>query len=443
MTSLFKRKLYDRMMAWKNRTRGKRALLIEGARKVGKTTLVKSFADNEYSSAVYIDFAEPEPGAIELFEHYCSDIPALLSSLASLQGVQLKERDTVFVLDEIQSYPRARQLIKYFVLDGRFDFIETGTPISLRVNTRDIQMPSEEESVEMHPLDFEEWLWANGDSVTFPFLRSRFEARQPLEPPLHNAMMRKYKAYMLVGGMPQAVAEYVGTKDLGRCEEAKKSMIEAYRREMTCIPVNVGSKARMVFDKIPSNLSRRSKAFSPGLVTEGSKTFQYDRSLAWLKESRIVNMCVGSDMSGGGEGRFKCYLLDTGLLMTLASGEGLSTPSEVQLSFIRGKLSMNEGMLFENMVAQELAARHTALRFAEFYDKADDKHIHEVDFILPRGGKIVAIEVKSGVSSRHRSLDLFIERYRKRIDSVFVIHSGDLKVDGDVVYIPIYMSMFL
>ncbi len=220
-------------------------------------------------------------------------------------------------------------------------------------------------------------------------------------------------------------------------------MIEAYRREMTRIPVNVGSKARMVFDKIPSNLSRRSKAFSPGLVTEGSKTFQYDRSLAWLKESRIVNMCVGSDMSGGGEGRFKCYLLDTGLLVTLASGEGLSTPSEVQLSFIRGKLSMNEGMLFENMVAQELAARHTALRFAEFYDKADDKHIHEVDFILPRGGKIVAIEVKSGVSSRHRSLDLFIERYRKRIDSVFVIHSGDLKVDGDVVYIPIYMAMFL
>ena len=443
MADLFKRKLYDRMMEWKSRTRGKRALLVEGARGVGKTTLVKSFVENEYASAVLIDFSRPSADVIELFEHYYYDVPALLSSLAVHCKVPLKERDTVFVFDEIQNYPRARQLIKYFVLDGRFDFIEVGSFISLRKNVRSIQIPSEEEYVEMHPMDFEEWLWANGDVVTVPFLRSRFEAKQPLGPPLHKAMMEKYKTYMIVGGMPRAVADYIATKDFGSCEAAKRSIIVQYRDEMSRIPANSGPHALRIFDSIPANLSRKSKAFSPGLVSEGAKTFQFAGSLAWLKESRIVNVCKGADDQDDADGRFKCYLLDTGLLVTLSSVTGQSVFSDVQLSFIRGRLSINEGMLFENMVAQELAVRHTALRFAEFYDKTDDKHIREVDFILPRGGKIVAIEVKPGVSSRHRSLDLFMERYKKRIDSAYVIHTGDLKADGDVMYIPIYMTMFL
>ncbi len=443
MADAFKRKLYDRMLEWKSRTKGKRALLIEGARGVGKTALTRRFAEKEYSSAVIVDFHDAPADVIEIFEHYYSDVPALLSSLAAYYNVPLRERDTVFVLDEIQRYPRARQLIKYFVSDGRFDFIETGSLISLKKNVRSIQIPSEEECVEMHPMDFEEWLWANGDFVTVPFLRSRFEARQPLEPPLHKAMMERYRTYMMVGGMPEAVAHHVDAKDFGSCEDAKRSIIRQYRDEMSEISVNGGSHALGMFDSIPANLSRRNKAFSPGLVSAGSKAFQYAGSLSWLKESRTVNVCDGTDGLDDADGRFKCYLLDTGLLVTLSSVVGLSSFSDVQLSFIRGRLSINEGMLFENMVAQELAMRHTSLRFAEFYDKSDDKHIHEVDFILPRGGKIVAIEVKPGVSSRHKSLDLFMERYKKRIDSAYVVHAGDLKVDGDVVYIPIYMTMFL
>lgn len=443
MADLFKRKLYDRMLVWKSCTRGKRALLVEGARGVGKTTLVRSFAENEYASMVFIDFSRPSADVIELFEHYYSDIPSLLSSLAVHCNVPLNERDTVFVFDEVQNYPRARQLIKYFVLDGRFDFIETGSLISLRRNVRSIQIPSEEEFIEMHPMDFEEWLWANGDHVTVPFLRSRFEAKLPLESPLHKAMMEKYKTYMIVGGMPHAVARYIVAKDFGSCEEAKRSIIGQYRDEMSGISANGGSYALRIFDSIPANLSRRSKAFSPGLVSEGAKTFQFAGSLSWLKESRFVNICNGTDSMEGADGRFKCYLLDTGLLVTLSSVTGHSAFSNVQLGFIRGRLSIDEGMLLENMVAQELAMRHTALRFAEFYDKTDDKHIHEVDFILPRGGKIVAIEAKPGVSSRHKSLDLFMERYRKRIDSAYVVHTGDLRAEGDVLYIPIYMTMFL
>lgn len=448
MSIVFKRKLYDQMLTWKKTSNGKTALLIEGARRVGKTTVVNEFAMKEYDSAIIIDFLKPLDGTIELFEHYYSDVNLLTSSLAMLYGVKLNERNTVFVFDEVQHYPKARQLIKYLVADGKYDYIETGSLISIRNRVNTIQIPSEEETIQMHPMDFEEWLWANGDEVTSDFIRGCFEELKPVGDVLHKAIMEKYKTYMMVGGMPQSVSAFIETKDFAQCEKAKKTIIDLYRRDMSKIPVNNGIHSLSLFNKLPSLLSRHSKSFRPGVISKGSKSEDYEYSLVWLDESRIINLCyemndpnITIDLDLGD--KFKCYLLDTGLLMTLAFDEGLTSVSDVQMEFIKGRLSVNQGMLFENMVAQELKMNHFNLRYAEFYEKDGDKHLHEVDFIIPNGKKIVPLEVKSGVSSRHRSLDIFMERYKKRIDRAYVIHSKDLKVEGNLVYIPIYMTMFI
>lgn len=448
MSAVFKRKLYEQMRNWKNTRNGKTALLIEGARRVGKTTVVSEFAKNEYSSAIVIDFLRPLDGTIELFEHYYSDVGLLTSSLAMLYGVKLKERDTVFVFDEVQHYPKARQLIKYLVLDGKFDYIETGSLISIRNRANSIQIPSEEETIQMHPMDFEEWLWANGDEVTSDFIHKCFDELKPVGDVLHRSILEKYKTYMMVGGMPQSVSAFIESRDFAQCERAKKTIIDLYRHDMAKIPINNGIHSLSLFNRLPSLLSRHSKAFRPGVISKGSRTEDYSYSLVWLDESRIVNLCyemndpnITLNLDLGD--RFKCYLLDTGLLMTLAFDEGLATPSNVQIEFIRGRLPVNQGMLFENMVAQELKMNHFNLRYAEFYEKHDDKHIHEVDFIIPNGKKIIPLEVKSGVSSKHRSLDIFMERYKERIDRAYVIHSKDLRVEGDLIYIPIYMTMFI
>lgn len=442
MSIVFKRKLYDQMLTWKKTSNGKTALLIEGARGVGKTTVVSVFAMKEYGSAVIIDFRSPLKGTIDLFEHYHHDVKLLTSSLAMLYGVELRERDTVFVFDNVQHYPKARQLIKYLVADGRFDYMETGSLISVKENVSSIQIPSEEETVQMHPMDFEEWLWANGDEVTSDFIRGCFEELKPVGDVLHKAILEKYRTYMMVGGMPQSVSAFIETKDFAQCEKAKMSIIDLYRHEMSDIPRNNGIHSLRIFDKIPALLSRDSKVFRPGMISDGSSGEDYEYSFIRLDESRIINLCreIYDPFVGG---RFKCYLLDTGLLMTLASDEGISCISDVQIELINGRFSGNCGMLFENMVAQELKMNHFNLRYAEFYEKDSDKHLHEVDFIIPKGKKIVPLEVKSGVSSRHRSLDIFMERYRKRTDRAYVIHSKDLKAEGNLIYIPIYMTMFI
>ncbi len=445
---VFKRKIYDELLKWKDESRGKTALLIEGARRVGKTTVVKEFANNEYRSSVIIDFLRPRPGTIETFEHYYSDIPLLLSSLAILYNSNLKERDTLFVFDEVQYYPRARQLIKYLVEDGRFDFIETGSLISIKKNVENIQIPSEEERIRMFPMDFEEWLWANGDSESASFIRNHFDNREPLAEPLHRSIMEKYKTYMLIGGMPQSVSAFLESRDFSRSEKSKRLILDLYRQDILKIPDGYATKSLQLFNRIPSMLSGHSKVFRPGSVDGGTRSRDFEDGITWLDEARIINPCylttdpnITLNLNTGD--RFKCYFIDTGLLMTLAFEEGITTREDVHTSFIKGRLNINQGMMFENMVAQELVVKHPTLRFSEFYDKMDDKHLHEVDFVLPSGKSIVPVEVKSGVSSRHRSLDIFMDRYRDRISEAYVIHTKNLKVDRDLVYIPIYMTMFL
>ncbi|MCI2075005.1 MAG: AAA family ATPase [Candidatus Methanomethylophilus sp.] len=443
----FRRKIYREMLEWKRGWSGRYALLIEGARRVGKTTIVKEFAAREYENSIYIDFNNPPEQIIPLFEHNSGNLDRFLSYLGALYKVEMHERRTLIIFDEVQNYPKARALIKYLVEDGRYDYIETGSLISLRKNVENITIPSEEMRIEMYPMDFEEFCWAGGDETTVPFIRKHFEEMVPLAP-LHGEMMERYRTYMLVGGMPQAVAEYWNTKDFSNVEKVKRQILALYREDMGKIPVGNGTKARMIFDHIPSMLSFHRKTFSPSRVKKGSKRNAYADSVSWLEEAKICNICyVCADpdtmlnLTRGDE--FKCYLLDTGLLVTLEIEERSS--SGIYSSFIGGDLSINSGMFFENMVAQELRCSGHNLFYHEFYPSPCSKKPYEVDFILPAdSGGIVPIEVKSGrISARHASLDAFVSKYQERVRRSYVVHSRDLRVDGDIVYIPIYMSMFL
>ena len=448
MADVFRRKIYDKLVDWKNVSSGSSAMLIEGARRVGKTTVAEEFGRREYKSYLLIDFVTPLPGTIDVFEAYGHDIGMLLSNLSLIYGVKLYERKSLIIFDEVQRYVRARELIKYFVMDGRYDYLETGSLISIKKNVKDIQIPSEEESVQMNPMDFEEWLWANGDQETYDVIRDHFTRRVPLGQTMHGAVMRKYRTYMIVGGMPAAVAAFVNTHDISASERIKRQIIKLYREDMMKIPDGYGERALAVFDRVPEMLSSHRKVFRPGTVEPGTVSDDYAESISWLCEAKVVNKCISNsdpspamNMTNRSES-IKLYMLDTGLLMTIAFDVG-NLDESVLVDFAKSRISVNKGMLFENAVAQSLVAAGTNLYFHEFYLDGDDKHIYEVDFILVRGPKIIPVEVKSSQSNRHTSFDRFLEKFRKRIDEAFVVHTKDLRMDGKVTYVPVYMAQML
>lgn len=445
---LFKRKIYSTLLDWKAKWSGEYALMLSGARRVGKSTIVREFARREYESHIIIDFVKPLDGTIEAFEHHYSNLDMLFASLSVLYNVALTPRKSLIVFDEVQHYPRARQLIKYLVEDGRYDYIETGSLISIRSKIEGIQNPSEEMDVRMHPMDFEEFCWALGDLQTIPFIKSCFEGRVSLGRGMHEVIMERYKSYMLVGGMPQAVSKFITTKSYLDVEVVKKGILDLYLRDLEKIPHGYGTGSRIIFERIPSMLSLHRKSFSPGMVRDGSSTDDHEASIQWLVDADLVNRCFSdldpdiSDNQQNNQSSFKCYLLDTGLLMTLAIGSKVISRQEVYEAFIKGKLSINKGMFFENAVAQALVSSGHELRFYEFYDGASS-NLKEVDFIISHGTKIVPVEVKSSVSGKHASLDSMVAKYHRRIERPYVIHSKDLRVDGDLTYIPIYMAQFL
>lgn len=443
---VFRRKIYDEMLRWKTGN-GTSALLIEGARRVGKTTIVQEFARNEYWSCLVIDFMNPLPGTIDLFEAYRHNIGLLMSNLSILYGVQLRSRESLIVFDEVQKYPRARELIKYLVQDGRYDYIETGSLISIKDNVKDIQIPSEEESVQMVPMDFEEWLWANGEDQTMDMIREHFDRNEPLGQQMHKIILDKFRLYMIVGGMPGAVSAYLKNMEITDSEKVKHQIIDLYRNDMHKIGSDK-NRALAAFNSLPAMLSSRRKLFKATTVEPGSTTDDFSGTLEWLFESKITLRCISNTDPNiamnlyNDPKKVKAYLLDTGILITLSFDVGVTDPS-VLVQLAKSKLSVNEGMLFENIVAQELTSSGCPLYFHEFYTDGDDKHPYEVDFILVKSGKIVPIEVKSSISTRHASLDKFVEKYRKRISGSVVIHSKDLRIDGDIRYIPVYMTSLL
>lgn len=448
LMDIFKRKIYDELLEWKGKWAREYAILLEGARRVGKSTIVEEFAKNEYDSYLIIDFNHVKKDVILVFETYSHDIDKLLYTLQMVCNVRLKPGKSLIVFDEVQKYPKARELIKYLVKDGRYDYIETGSLITLKQNTRKIQIPSEEMHLRMFPMDFEEWCWACGFEDTYKIIRDAYVNMEPLIEPIHRSVMEQFKTYMLTGGMPQAVSKYAETKDMAAVETVKKIILDLYRDDMSKIGGSAGTKAKAIFEEIPTMLSTHRKNFRPGIIRKNSRQTFFASGIEWLTSARICEKCkltTDPDLTGNlnnGE-PFKCYMLDTGLLMSLAFDNGVLSMPEVYSAFTKGRLSINEGMLFENVTAQLLCSSGKELQYVELKEKENDKNVHEIDFVLPKGKKIIPIEVKSSVSSKHKSLDFFMEKYARRVDKAVIVHSKNMKDDGKILYLPIYMTSLL
>lgn len=445
----FRRKIQDDMVNWK-KCDGKSALLIEGARRIGKTTVVKRFAEENYDSYIVIDFSLPENSDVEeQMSHHGSNFDRFFSYLMTKFKTKLYDRRSLIVFDEVQRFPLARQMIKQLVSDGRYDYIETGSLISIRQNIKDIVIPSEERRVEMHPMDFEEFLWANGDDFSMDAVRRSFHSREPLSDWMHKDLMNLFAFYMITGGMPQAVEVFVDTHSIAQAEEKKQEILQLYREDLDKVPGNLGAKAKDIMDKVPQMLSGVERTFSPSVVEKDSRTRDYFESIVWLGESKMVNLCyrvTDPDPAPGlykDELSFKIYMADTGLLFT-AAFEANVAKSEICTKFLSGRMSSNNGMFFENVVAQEMVSAGRRPIFTKFEFK-DPTNPQEVDFLLVDGDIITPVEVKPSYSKAHRSLDRFREKFSAsgRIGTGYVIHTKNLEVDGDTVYIPAYMTSVL
>ena len=438
---IFRRKAYDRMLEWKANN-GRYALMIEGARRTGKTTIATEFAKKEYRSHIVINFSVPNEEIENLFKDYGKGADRFFLRLQEITNVHLHPRESVIIFDEVQKFPLARQLIKQLVEDGRYDYIETGSLISIKKNVEDIVIPSEEMPMELHPMDFEEFLWAMGNETTVPLIRECFAKREPLGFDAHRRIMDLYTTYMIVGGMPQAVASFLEDNNFESVEKSKRTILNLYRND--AVKIN----ARRILTMVPAFLSRHEKTFSPGMVRKGSATRDYLDAVEWLGESKMINICIRSSDPGPAvdltldESSFKMYMLDTGLMITQAFITNVADRRKLYDDLLRGRLNVNLGMVFENMVAQELTMTGHSLVFAKF-EHDDSNYLQEVDFVIPEGGKVIPVECKSGVSTRHVSLDRFLNKYGKSVKHAYVVHGKDLRVDGDITYIPIYMTMFI
>lgn len=446
---MLKRKIYAALVAWKNRSNGKTALLIDGARRVGKSYIAKEFAQNEYESHIIIDFGNAPKDVLDLFESDSADLDLFFAKLVLFYGTPLTNRKSLIVFDEVQQFPRARQLIKYLVADGRYDYLETGSLIRLKKNVQNIIIPSEEDHIEMFPMDFEEFLWAMGDEVTIPFLRQAFEAKKPLGDAVHRKIMNSFRQYLLVGGMPQSVLAYQNGKDFGASDEAKRSILRLYREDVSKFAAGYEDKVYAVFDEIPGQLSKKEKKYKLSAIDKNARFRSYEDSFIWLNEAMVVNTCfnatdpnVGLALSAD-HATQKCYMADTGLLVTHTFMDGAYTDNELYRAILFDKLDINEGMIMENIVAQMLRFNGHRLYF---YSRCDNEHREnhmEIDFLIAEGKKIAPIEVKSGNYRSHSSLDKFRKKFSDKIGNSYILYTKDmLKKDG-ILHLPIYMAMFL
>lgn len=444
------RKSYRDLLKWKNSSEHGKAILIKGARRVGKSYLAEQFAKKEYRSHILIDFSAPRSGVIKTFSDCGTPerLDEFFNRLSVLYGVPLYPRDSVFIFDEVQKYPKARELIKHLIADGRYDYIETGSLISIRKNVKNILIPSEEEELSLYPLDFEEFLLALSDEVTVPFLRDAYEKKAPLGD-LLRPVMERLRTYMLVGGMPQAVVAYADSANIDRVEQVKRGILKLYQEDIAKYAEHYVAEAAAIFRAIPSNLSHHDKKIKYSALGEGDRFSGYKDALFWIGESMVGNLCMGTDAPGRfGEfelqpSKLKCYMGDTGLLLTMAAGKNY-LKSELYKSFMLGKLSVNQGMMTENLVAQMLTASGHSLRFYEKRLTEDGKvRKYEVDFLLSEDKYTTPIEVKSGNSRNHPSLDYFCGKYRKEARQGILLTKGDLRVTKEYLFLPLPMAMFL
>ena len=446
-----RRKIYAELLEWKRRDQGTSAAFIDGVRRVGKSTICEHFARREYRSHLLIDFGHLKDGAREIFEHDSGDLDVFFLKLAAAYNTTLYQRESVVIFDEVQLYPPARQLIKYLVADGRYDYIETGSLTTLKKHSGDgeILIPSEEEHLPMFPLDFEEYLWAKGDETTIPMLREFFEQRKPLGQALHRRVMNDFRTYMLVGGMPQVVCEFMESANLERVDRIKRRIINLYREDVSKFAKGHEARVYAIFDQIPSQLSKREKKFKLRDIEKTARFRTYEEAFVWLDEAMVVNTCFNAaDPTGvltmsADHSTLKCYLGDTGLLTTLAFWDQSYRDNDLYQAILLDKMNVNEGMLAENVVAQMLRAANHQLFFYSRADSQNRANTMEIDFLVPHGRKICPIEVKSGRYQRHTSLDKFRSKFGTNLGQSYILYTKDLVEKDGILHLPLYMAMFL
>ena len=449
-----KRKIYEDILKWKKESNGTTALLIEGARRVGKSYIAEKFAKENYKSFILIDFSKVADEVKRLFNDYLDNLDYLFTYLSQYYGTKLYERESLFIFDEIQFCPKARGAIKHLVADGRYDYIETGSLISIKKNVKDILIPSEEEKLKMYPFDFEEFLWAMGNDTLMDFIKECYEKKRPLGQALHRKAMDYFKEYMIVGGMPQAVEMYSKTRDFEKVDKIKRNILNLYREDIRKHSEELNLKVEQIFDTIPSQLQKHEKKFNISSLDENARYRNYEGAFYWLNDACLVNIAYNTTEPNIGLGQrmdtnsLKCYMFDTGLLLSMTFNEKNIVNEEIYKKILFDKLSFNEGMILENIVAQMLVSSGRKLYFFSRNEREDSSETMEVDFLISADKitsrhNIIPIEVKSGDRYTFTSLKKLKNKYNDYLDKSIIIHTKDLKEDNDIIYIPIYMTALL
>ena len=448
------RKIYDKLVKWKEDSNGKTALLIDGARRVGKSYIVEEFAKNNYKSYIMIDFNRAPLEIKNLFDLYLDDLDNLFLYLSNYYNVKLYERESLIIFDEVQLYPRARSAIKYLVADGRYDYIETGSLVSINENVKDILIPSEEQHLKMYPMDFEEFLWALDNHGLMELIEKSFNEKKPLGNIFHRKAMDYFRQYMIVGGMPQAVLEYVNTKDFNKVDQIKRNILDLYREDIIKHSGKYSLKVRSIFDEIPSQLQKHEKKFRITSLDKDAKTRDYEDAFMWLDDAMIVNRAFNTTEPSIGlslnldNSFYKCYMSDTGLLISKAFDEKSIVEEEIYKKILFDKLEYNGGMILENIVAQMLVSNGHKLYFYSNSSRENSNDRMEIDFLISKSKitnkhNISPIEVKSGKNYTLVSLNKFRKKYANYLATPYIIHTGDYKEEDSIVYLPVYMTILL
>ena len=443
--SVFARKIYREILEWKENRSDKYALQVKGARRVGKSTIVEEFAKKEFKSYIMIDFAHASKDIKDLFED-TYDLDFFFLQLQQLSGTKLYEKESVIIFDEVQLLPKARQAIKYLVADGRYKYIETGSLLSIKKNTKDILIPSEEHKISMYPMDFEEFLWAIGDEVSIETIRTLLEKKRPAGNAIHRNLMRIFRLYMLIGGMPQAVETYLEKNNLQAVDEIKREIVDLYEEDFT--KIDASGLAGDIYDAIPANLSSNASRYILSNAREGTRSERvrdllpdilssYTVNIAYHANNPAVGMALEKDV-----GKYKLFTSDVGLFVTLAFRDKNYVENIIYNKLLSDKLEANLGYVYENAVAQMLVAKGNNLFYYTMGNNSSN-HLYEIDFLISTGNKICPIEVKSGNYRCHKSLDQFCEKFRSRIGNKYLVHTKDYKWENGINYIPVYMLPFL
>ena len=449
-----KRKITEKLLEWKQNRSASAALLIEGAKGVGKTYAVTAFASSQYRSSIIIDFNKASDDVKNLFNHYLDDLDTLFMYLSVAYGTKLYEHESLIVFDEVQLFPRARAAIKYLVADGRYSYIETGSLISIKRNVQDIVIPSEERHLNMYPMDFEEFLWASGNDTLMDFIRHCYQAHQPMGQLMHRKAMDYFRQYLIIGGMPQAVSAYTDTHDFDQVDLVKRDILTLYRSDIAKYAIGYETKVRSIFDNIPGQLQKREKKFRFSALGEQARFRSYEDAVLWLDDAMIINPCFNTTEPSIGlrmnkdQLTMKCYMADTGLLISQAFDENGLVSEEIYKKLLFGKLELNQGMIIENIVAQMLRASGHALYFYSNTGKEDISSRMEIDFLTAKNKattrhNISPIEVKSSKNYTLISLNKFIRKYHAQLYTPYVIHVDDYAEKDGIVYLPIYMTPLL